>query len=240
MEHLLIFGVIVEANDWYTVIELEGKRVDAVVYKDYVAQSSLVEDSHVLYVKVRIASPDTTWSEISSLNEFALWIKIVNNWIGIFLLTRCKYYNLEVFICRFETFTGKRTDVDACENGLRLLRKLNRDDDIRVISIDIINTMNQGFIQVEDDRFCLRRMIGFWEVDKQMLYLFERGHSQVACTDVEQGLDRLIEVDFLNIRCLFTLVIFIVFIYRRVRKLFVILVACTTIRLVVLAVATSF
>lgn len=186
-----------------------------------------MKDSHVLYVKVRIASPDTAWSEESSLDEFALRIEVVDDWISILLLTSCEYHNLEVFIGSFEALAGKRTDVDACKNRLRLLRKLNRDDDIRVISIDIINAMNQRFVQVEHDRFRLRWMIGLWEIDKQMLYLFERGHSQIACTNVEQGLDCLIEVDFLNIRCFLTLVIFIVFIDGRVNKLFVVFVACT-------------
>lgn len=144
-----------------------------------------MEDSHVLYVKVRITSPNTAWSEVSSLDELAFRIEVVDDGIGIFLLASCEYHNLEVFISCFEALAGKRTDVDACENRLRLLRKLNRDDDIRVISIDIINAMNQGFIQVEHDRFGLRRMIGFWKVDKQVLYLFERGHSQIACTDIE-------------------------------------------------------
>ena len=31
VEHLFIFWVVVEANDWYTIIQLEGKRVDTVV-----------------------------------------------------------------------------------------------------------------------------------------------------------------------------------------------------------------
>ena len=68
MEHLFILRVLVEANDWHTVIQLEGKRVDAVIDEDYVTQATLMEYTHILDVEVGVAGAHAARTEVSSLD----------------------------------------------------------------------------------------------------------------------------------------------------------------------------
>ena len=86
MEHLLVLWVVVEADDGNAVVKLEGERVHGVVYENDVSEASLVEDAHVLYVEVWVASPDTAWPVVSGLDKLSLRVEVVDDWVGVLLL----------------------------------------------------------------------------------------------------------------------------------------------------------
>ena len=85
MEHLLVLRIVIVTDYGHTIIQLERKGVDAVVDQDYVTEGSLVENSHVLNIEVRVARTDTTWSIIACLDELAFRIKVVNYRVCVLL-----------------------------------------------------------------------------------------------------------------------------------------------------------
>ena len=166
MKHFFILRVVIEAYNGYSIVQLKRKRIYTVIYEDDVAETALVEYTQVLYIKIGIARTDATRSEISSLNQWAIWVKIIYNRICIFLLRSRKDYDLKVLIGGFKTLTSERSDIDAGKYGFRLLRELNWDHDFRIICFYVIDTMDQGFIKVENDCFGLGWVVRFRQVDQ--------------------------------------------------------------------------
>ena len=99
MKHLLISLVPVKWNDWYTVVDVKGKRVNRIINNYYFGQIKLffLEDSQVFYV-VATGGLNAILSVKAVLNEFLVWINVVKNCIGIDLMTCCKNYNLKMFV----------------------------------------------------------------------------------------------------------------------------------------------
>ena len=118
-----------------------------------------MEYSQVFDVKVGIARAHATRTEVTSLDQSAIWVKIINDRICILLLGGCEDYHLEVLICGFETLSCEWSDIDACQDGLGLFRELNWDHDVGVVCLDVIHAMDQRLIQIENDSFSLRGMI---------------------------------------------------------------------------------
>jgi hypothetical protein len=58
-----------------------------------------------------------------------------------------------MFVSSLEALPGEGPDVNAGKDRLWLFRELNGDDDIWVVCVNIINTVNQCFIQVKN--YCL-------------------------------------------------------------------------------------
>ena len=101
-----------------------------------------MEYAHIFDVEVWVARPDTAWSEVSCLNQAAIGVQIVDDWICVLLLRGCEYNDLEVLVSRFEALTSEWTNVDAGEHSLRLLAKFDRDNHVGVISLHVINTVD--------------------------------------------------------------------------------------------------
>ena len=206
VEHLLVFGVVVEANDRHAVVELERERVHAVVDQDDVTQSALVEDAHVLDVEVGIVRSDAAGAEVSGLDQGAVRVQVVDDRVRVLLLTGCEDDHLEVLVSRLEAVTGERADVDAGQDRLGLARELDRDGDVWVVGGDVVDAVDQRLVEVEYDRLRLRRMVRLRQVDQEMLDLAEGRLSQISHANVEQGLHRLVEVHLLDIKGLFVVV----------------------------------
>ena len=137
---------MVETYDWHSIVQLESKRVYAVINKNYITKATLVEYSQVFNVKVWIASANAARTEVTSLDQSTIWIKIINDRICVLLLGRREDYNLEVLVCSFEALSGEWSDVDASQNRLRLLGELNRDHDVGIVCLDVIHAVYQRLI----------------------------------------------------------------------------------------------
>jgi hypothetical protein len=86
MEHLFVFWIVIERNDWYSIVKLESKGVDTVVHEDDVAWKSLMENAKILNVKVWISCPYTAIPIKTSLDKRAFGIEVVDDRIGVLLL----------------------------------------------------------------------------------------------------------------------------------------------------------
>jgi len=120
MEHLFILRVVIKRYDWHSVVKLESKRVDTVVYKDDVAWKSLVENAQVLNKKVWVSCPNAAIPIKASLDKRSVWVEIVDDRIGVLLLRRGKNYDLEMLVSSLEALPDKGPDVYAGKDRLWL------------------------------------------------------------------------------------------------------------------------
>ena len=170
-----------------------------------------MEYAHIFDVEVWVARPYAARSEVSRLDQTAIRVQIVNDWICVLLLRGREDDDLEVLVGRLEALASEWTNVDAGKNGLGLLAKLDWDDHVGVLRLYVINTVNQCLIKIEYDRLCLRWVIWFRKVNEQMLDALKGRHSQSRGTNIKQGLHSLIEVNLLDVGSLFTFLIVFVF-----------------------------
>jgi len=68
------------------------------------------------------------------------------------LLTGSEDNNLEVFISFQKTLAYLRANVDSCVDRLFIFRKLDRDNHIRTVIFDIIDTVNERLIHIKHYR----------------------------------------------------------------------------------------
>ena len=70
-----------------------------------------------------------------------------------------------MLVSSLEALPDEGPDVYAGKDRLWLFWELNRNDHIWVISVNIIDAMNQSFIKVKHYCFSFWGMIGLWQVD---------------------------------------------------------------------------
>jgi hypothetical protein len=63
--------------------------------------------------------------------------------------------HLEVFVSLFKAFHDVRPNINACINSF-LIREINLKDHIGVLCFNVIDTMDQSLIHVEDHELLLR------------------------------------------------------------------------------------
>ena len=177
MQHLFVLRIVIKAHNGHSIVKLERERIHTVVDQYDIPEIALVEYSHVFDVEVWVARPNAARSEVSRLDKRAIRVQIVNNRICVLLLRSCENDNLEVLVGCFETLSSERTNVDAGENGLRLLAKLDRNYNVWILCLDVVHAVNQGLIKVEHDRLCLGWVIRFRKVNEQVLDVLKRRHG---------------------------------------------------------------
>ena len=185
MKHLLVLRVVIETHYGHSVVQLERKRVYTVIDQDNITEASLVENAQIFNVKVGITRPNTARTEVPSLDQGAIGIKIINDRVCVLLFGGGEDYDLEVLVGGLEALAGEWPNVDAGEDGFGLLGELDGDDDFWIVRLHVVHAVNQGLVQVEDHRFGLRRVVRRRQIDQQVLYLLKRRHSQPSRPDIE-------------------------------------------------------
>ena len=69
-------------------------------------------------------------------------------------MTCCEDYNLKVFGSLGQAFHDIRSNVDACVYRF-LAFKLYFEDDVRLLLLDVVNTMDQSLVHVKNQKFFL-------------------------------------------------------------------------------------
>lgn len=175
-----------------------------------------MEDTHIFDVEVRIVCPYTTGPVEAGLNEGAVRVEVINDGVGVLLFRRRENDHLEVLIGSFETLASIGSYVDTGEDWLWLLRKHDGDDDLGVISIDVIDAVDQSFVKVKDHSLRFGGMVWLRKVYNKVRHLSKGWSRQPTRPNVKQGLHSLVEVDLLNIWCLVTLLI-VIFVSAAIR-----------------------
>ena len=212
MEHLLVPWVVIEIDNWDAVVQLESEGVHAVVDQDYVREGTLMENAHILDVEVWVACSDAGWSIETSLDQGAIWIEVVDDRISVLLLRGSEDDHLEMLVCGFKAFSCERSDVDASHYWLGLLTKLDWNEDVWIIRVDVVHAVDQRLIEIKDNCLSLAWMIRLRQVNEQVLDLFKGWFLEATSSDVVQGLHSLIEVNLLDIRSIVSIEVFVVII----------------------------
>lgn len=158
MQHFLVSLVVIERYDWNTIINLECETIDTVVHDDHVLQVSVAEDSEIFDI-VTFRCEIAMLSVESVLDVLVVGVNVIQDGICVYLMTGGKDDDLEVLVCLFETLHDIWSDVDARIDGL-FVGEVDLEDDIRVLSFNVINAVNQSLVHVEDDQLLLASVFG--------------------------------------------------------------------------------
>lgn len=90
----------------------------------------------------------------TSLDVFIVWIYVVKNCISVNLVGGSKYNHLEVFVSFLKTLHYVWPDVYTSIHSL-FVWKVDLEYDVRVLGLNVVNTMNQCLIHVKDDELLL-------------------------------------------------------------------------------------
>ena len=192
MEHLLIALLMIERNDWDTVVNLVGERVDRVVDDDHVFHRSIGDDSQILDV-VALWSLHAVLPVHPILEQLILWVNVIEDSISVDLVRRSEDDNLEHFIGLLEALHEVRTQIDASTDGL-LTWEVDLKEDIWVLSFNIIDTVDEGLVHIKDQYFLLRVWDPrFRKVDKFVPNSLLRYHCHIILDKV-QGLQSVLEM----------------------------------------------
>jgi len=168
VQHLFVIWIVVIRYDRNAVVQLEGERVNRVVYKYNVAQVSLIEDAQVFDVEVGIPCPHAARSIKARLEVLVFGVDVVDYRISILLLAGGENDDLKVLVCSLQALNNMRPNVNAGHHGLWIVRELDRNDDIRAIRLGIIDAVNQCLVEIEHDRLCLSRVVEIRQIDNLM------------------------------------------------------------------------
>ena len=107
-------------------------------------------------------------------DQLVVRVNIIKDSIRISLMTSREHYYLKVLAGFLETFHDVRSDVDACIDGF-LVREVNLEHNIGILSLDVVNAMNQGFVHVKDGQFflCLHT-VSNWIIQKSLTIFWVR------------------------------------------------------------------
>lgn len=126
------------------------------------------------------------------LDVLMVWIDVIQDCICVYLMTGREDNNLEMLVGLFETFHYVRANVDTSVDRL-LVWEINLQNDIRILSLNIVNAVDQSLIHVEYDEFLLAFLSWRWKVDDQILHFFWFDDSDIVLYKL-QSLDSLHEV----------------------------------------------
>lgn len=153
MKHFFISFVVVKGYNRDSIIDLESEAVDAVVNDDDVLEVTVVEDAEVLDV-VAFAGEVAVLAIESVFYVFVVGVYVVEDGICVDLVARGEDYDLEVLAGFFEALHDIRPYVDASVDCF-LVWEIDFKYYIWVLGLDVIHTMDQGLVHVEDHEFFL-------------------------------------------------------------------------------------
>lgn len=102
----------------------------------------------------------------SMAHVLAIWINIVQDGISICLMTCRKGNNLEVLIRLLQALDDVWSNINSSVHSL-LIRKVYLEHNIRILLFDVVNTVNQCLIHIEDGEFFL----SFWIQRRWQMHL---------------------------------------------------------------------
>lgn len=154
MVKFLVGGVVVVRDDRNAVQDLEPKRVNRVVHNHNVLGPHVSKQSQVLYVHV-VVRLETAVSVQSMLDQFSVGIEQVEDSVRVSFHRSRPNDHEEVFSGFSEALFGVRANVDPGLDRLGLVLKLDGQDVVRALFLNIVHAMNQGLVHVKDDHSSL-------------------------------------------------------------------------------------
>ena len=151
MEHLLVGLFVVEGDNGDAIVDLIGERVHAVVYDHHVFHSSVGNDSQVFDV-VALRRLNAVLPVQSILEQLILRVNVVQYGISVGLVRRCEHDHLELFVGLLQTLHQVWAQIDTSTYCF-FSREVNLKQDIRILRLNVINTVNECLVHVENEHF---------------------------------------------------------------------------------------
>ena len=89
-----------------------------------------------------------------SLEIFILRVNVVKDGISVNLMGGSKHNDLKVFVSFLQTLHNVRSYIDPSVNSL-FVRKIYLQNDIWILSLNVIDAVNQCFVHIKYDKFLL-------------------------------------------------------------------------------------
>jgi hypothetical protein len=118
----------------------------------------------------------------SVLKVFVVRVDVIQDSISIGLMAGRENYHLEFLVRFLQTLHKVGSQVDTRTDDF-LPRKIDFKYNIRVLTFDVINTVNQSFIHVKNKQLFLFVMHRRRQVNVLVLYLALRYHRQVVSNE---------------------------------------------------------
>ena len=130
------------------------------------------------------------------LDVFFLWVYVVKDSVCVNLMRGCENYHLKVLVGLLKALHDIGSDIDTSVNCF-FVWKVYFKNDIGVLSLYIINAMDQSFIHVKDNQlFLLVRELRWREVNAKILHLLWLNYSYVLFNELQSlhGLNKVLLV----------------------------------------------
>ena len=147
MNQLFVLLVLVKRNNRDSVLQMVQIRVSCIVHQKDVLKIPILDDSQILDIDSFLGLPALR-TEQAMTHQLSLWIKMVQDNIGVAFMTGCKDYNLTELREFFEELHGVGTDIDS---GIDFLSsgELDLEGDV-MRDAEVFIAMDESFIEVEN------------------------------------------------------------------------------------------
>ena len=153
MQHLFILWVLIEGDYGHSVVQLERKGVDRVVDDHDVLQITISKNSQVFDI-VALQGLHATIPVQSVLDQLSCGVDVIQNCISIRFVRSSEHNDLKILVRLSQAIIDVGSDVDSCVYWLVLIGKLDWNNDLWLIVFNVVHTMNQSLIHIENDKFC--------------------------------------------------------------------------------------
>jgi len=132
----------------------------------------------------------------TGLNELTLGVDIVQDSVCVRLVTGSEDDHLEHLVRFLQTLHQVGAKVDASADRL-FIREINLQDNIRILCLDVVHTMDQCFVHVEDQDLLMFRCQWFRQLNEHVLNLFKWHDCQVVLDELQgcQGVLKMLLLD---------------------------------------------
>ena len=191
MQHLLVSRFVVKWNNRYAVVNLIGEGVNRVIHNNHVLHLSIPDNPQILYI-ITFGCLYTMLSVQSILKKFVLRVDVVQNCIRIGLMACSENNYLKLFVRFLEALHQIRSQVNASTDCL-LPWEVNLKNYIRVLCFNVVDTVDQGLVHIEDQDFLVALTQCWWQVNELVSDVILPNESQIVVDELK-GLESVFEV----------------------------------------------
>ena len=191
MQHLLVSRFVVKWNNRYAVVNLIGEGVNRVIHNNHVLHLSIPDNPQILYI-ITFGCLYTMLSVQSILKKFVLRVDVVQNCIRICLMACSENNYLKLFVRFLEALHQIRSQVNASTDCL-LPWEVNLKNYIRVLCFNVVDTVDQGLVHIEDQNFLVALTQCWWQVNELVSDVILPNESQIVVDELK-GLESVFEV----------------------------------------------
>lgn len=139
-------------------------------------------------------------------DELVLWINIIEDSIGVGLVTSREHYDLEILSRLLEALYDIWTDIDSRVNCLILGFKIYLKHNVRLLRLYIVDAVNQCLVHIEYAQLLLVLVSRWRQIDDQIVHFVFLNDADAVPNSLERA-DRLLEVVLVQVTAIWVLLL---------------------------------